>query len=194
MKRLAVTRRALDLAGRAGWAARITTLGPTAPPTARSRRAISVVRRYTAYTVPSAFIPVPMVDVGTLVAVQIMMLRRLAAIYDMPFSRSRARLLVSSLVLGLPQAMSGQITAVAVAGLPGLKAVPGLGSVGAGVAMTVLWAGATWALGLVFIEHFESGGTLFSFDPERNGTTFGHRMREAAQSASRRAPDDHADR
>jgi hypothetical protein len=47
-----------------------------------------------------------------------------------------------------------------------MKAMPGLGTV-AGASTMVLFSGAAaWALGKVFIQHFESGGTFLDFDPD----------------------------
>jgi hypothetical protein len=43
--------------------------------------------------------------------------------------------------------------------------VPILGSIVSGFVMPVLSAGATYAIGKAFIQHFESGGTLLDFNP-----------------------------
>ena len=46
-----------------------------------------------------------------------------------------------------------------------LKAVPIVNLLVAGFVMPVLSAGATYAIGKAFIQHFESGGTLLDFNP-----------------------------
>ncbi len=46
-----------------------------------------------------------------------------------------------------------------------LKAVPIVNLIAAGFVMPVLSAGATYAIGKAFIQHFESGGTLLDFNP-----------------------------
>jgi uncharacterized protein (DUF697 family) len=46
-----------------------------------------------------------------------------------------------------------------------LKAVPVLNIIAAGFVMPVLSAGATYAIGKAFVQHFESGGTLLDFNP-----------------------------
>jgi hypothetical protein len=46
-----------------------------------------------------------------------------------------------------------------------LKAVPILGMLASGFVMPALSAGATFAIGKAFIQHFESGGTLLDFNP-----------------------------
>ena len=46
-----------------------------------------------------------------------------------------------------------------------LKAVPFFGTIVGGFVMPVLSAGATYAIGKAFIQHFASGGTLLDFNP-----------------------------
>jgi uncharacterized protein (DUF697 family) len=46
-----------------------------------------------------------------------------------------------------------------------LKAIPVINILAAGFVMPVLSAGATFAIGKAFIQHFESGGTLLDFNP-----------------------------
>jgi len=46
-----------------------------------------------------------------------------------------------------------------------LKTVPVLGTIAASFVMPALSAGATYAVGKAFIQHFESGGTLLDFNP-----------------------------
>ena len=46
-----------------------------------------------------------------------------------------------------------------------LKAMPIFGTLAGGFVMPVLSAGATYAIGKAFIEHFASGGTLLDFNP-----------------------------
>jgi uncharacterized protein (DUF697 family) len=46
-----------------------------------------------------------------------------------------------------------------------LKTVPVLGMLAGGFVMPALSAGASYAIGKAFIQHFESGGTLLDFNP-----------------------------
>ena len=46
-----------------------------------------------------------------------------------------------------------------------LKAVPIVGTLVGGFVMPTLSAGATYAIGKAFIEHFEGGGSLLDFNP-----------------------------
>jgi uncharacterized protein (DUF697 family) len=87
------------------------------------------------------------------------MLRRLSQIYDVEFSENRGKAVIAALAGTMIPATSGMGAASA------LKAVPILGSIASGFVMPVLSAGATYAIGKAFIQHFESGGTLLDFNP-----------------------------
>ena len=87
------------------------------------------------------------------------MLRRLSQIYDVPFSENSGKALIASLAGSMIPATSG-IGAASV-----LKTVPVLGTIAASFVMPALSAGATYAVGKAFIQHFESGGTLLDFNP-----------------------------
>jgi uncharacterized protein (DUF697 family) len=47
-----------------------------------------------------------------------------------------------------------------------VKLIPGLGSIAGGLSLSALGAAATFAVGKVFVNHFEGGGALSDFDVE----------------------------
>jgi uncharacterized protein (DUF697 family) len=87
------------------------------------------------------------------------MLRRLSQIYEVPFAENSGKALIASLAGAMIPASSG-VGAASV-----LKSVPILGTIAASFVMPALSAGATYAIGKAFIQHFESGGTLLDFNP-----------------------------
>jgi len=87
------------------------------------------------------------------------MLRRLSQIYDQPFSENRGKALISSLLGAMIPTASGLGAADA------LKAIPVVGTIISAFVTPTLAAGATYAIGRVFIQHFESGGSLLDFNP-----------------------------
>jgi len=131
------------------------------PASAEERRAAAdkIVDRFSLYSGAAGLIPVPGLDLATVGGVQIQMLRRLSRIYDVPFSVNRGKALIAALAGALLPATSG-MGAVSL-----VKGVPIAGSLVAVVAMPTLSAGATFAIGKAFIEHFASGGTLLDFSP-----------------------------
>jgi uncharacterized protein (DUF697 family) len=87
------------------------------------------------------------------------MLRRVSQIYDIDFSENRGKSLIAALAGALIPATSG------IGAASSLKFVPVVGTLAAVFVMPVLSAGATFAIGKAFIQHFESGGTLLDFNP-----------------------------
>lgn len=118
-----------------------------------------LVDRFALWSGVAGLIPVPVVDVFAVGGLQVQMLRRVSQIYDMPFSENRGKALIASLAGALIPTTSG-IGAASV-----FKVVPVLGTIAAGFVMPALSAGATYAIGRAFIQHFESGGTLLDFNP-----------------------------
>ena len=90
---------------------------------------------------------------------QIQMVRRISQIYDVEFTENRGKALIASLAGAMIPATSG-IGAASV-----LKSVPIIGTIAGGFVMPALSAGATYAIGKAFIQHFATGGTLLNFNP-----------------------------
>jgi uncharacterized protein (DUF697 family) len=107
----------------------------------------------------AGLIPLPFVDVLAVGGLQVQMLRRLSQLYDVQFSENRGKALIASLAGTMIPVTSGMGAASA------LKGVPLLGMVASAFVMPVLSAGATYAIGKAFVQHFESGGTLLDFNP-----------------------------
>ncbi|HEY2534277.1 MAG TPA: DUF697 domain-containing protein [Xanthobacteraceae bacterium] len=136
------------------------TATPAETPDAERRAlAAKLVNRFAVWSGVAGLIPLPVVDVVAVGGLQIQMLRRLSHVYGVAFSENRGKALIAGLGGALIPASSGMGAASA------LKAVPVIGTVASGVVMPVLSAGATYAIGKAFIEHFASGGTLLDFNP-----------------------------
>jgi uncharacterized protein (DUF697 family) len=124
------------------------------------RRAIAMklVERFSLWAGAAGLIPMPFVDLAAVGGVQFQMLRRISSIYGVPFSENRGKALIAGLAGSMIPASSGAGAASI------LKGVPVVGIAIGAVVMPVLSAGATYAIGMAFIEHFTSGGTLLDFD------------------------------
>lgn len=129
--------------------------------TEKETRAQRTVKKYMWWSMGAGVIPIPFVDWLAVSGVQLKMISELAKIYDLPFQKDRGKAVIGSL--------SGFILPHATAcGLIGtwFKAIPVIGFIAGGSSMAVLCGAYEWALGNVFIQHFESGGTFLDFDPE----------------------------
>jgi uncharacterized protein (DUF697 family) len=125
------------------------------------RRALAtkLVKRFSYWSGAAGVIPLPFVDAAAVGGVQIQMVRRLSQVFDVPFPENRGKVLIASFIGTIIPASSG----IGAASL--IKGVPVLGTAVAISAMPALSAGATYAIGMAFIEHFASGGTLLDFKP-----------------------------
>ncbi len=126
----------------------------------RLERAAAIVKAYMLAAVVIGLVPLPLLGIAALVAIQLKMLHSLANLYDMGFSSQIGRSLISSLLGGgIPVIVRGALR----------RSIPLYGWTGLAVGLvgTSVFAGAsTYAIGQVFIQHFESGGTFLTFDPQ----------------------------
>ena len=126
----------------------------------RLARAHSLVQNYVLASAGIALVPVPLLDLAGITAVQVKLVHGLAKHYDVPFKENIAKSLVAAL-------LSGASSVLLVKGLVSLaKAIPVLGTLASG-SIAISGASVTYAVGEVFIRHFESGGTLLDFDPKQ---------------------------
>ena len=125
----------------------------------REEIASKLVNRFALLSGVAGLVPLPVVDVIAVGGLQVQMLRRLSQIYDVEFSENRGKALIAALAGSMIPATSG----IGAASM--LKFVPVVGTLAAAFVMPVLSAGATYAIGKAFIQHFESGGTLLDFNP-----------------------------
>ncbi|MBK8266367.1 MAG: YcjF family protein [Nannocystis sp.] len=143
---------------------------PVAEASRRSDEAREVIKRNVYWAIGLGAIPLPLVDAAGVLVAQIKMIRELAEIYDIPFSESRAKAIVSALATSL----GTQTLSYAFIGSI-FKIVPALGPAFGLVTMPIVAGALTRTLGNVFMMHFDSGGVLLDFDV---AATRGHFKRE----------------
>lgn len=127
----------------------------------RLSEAHDVVKNYTIGACAVGFVPIPLLDLAALTGIQLKMMQSIANIYDVPFSKNIVKSLITSLVSGTVAVT----TAMPLASL--LKAVPIIGHTSGIISISAIGGGATYAVGKVFIAHFESGGTFLDFDAKK---------------------------
>ena len=114
----------------------------------------AIVERHATYSAVGGVIPLPIVNVASVTAIIIRMVKVLSDLYDVPFKRDRARAIVVGLVGGtLPTGLA----AVATSTLHYI--VPASALIGLAVS-SVTAAACTRNIGRIFVDHFESGATL----------------------------------
>ena len=122
--------------------------------------------------------PLPLMDIAAITAAQIQLVRELSALYGVPFKDHLGRNVVASLVGGVGSAAAGRGIFCSL-----LKAVPVIGTIGGLISVPIVAGAATYALGQVFIEHFEHGGTLLDFNPKPMRTFFETKYKEGQKVA-----------
>jgi len=127
-------------------------------PEQREELASKLVDRFAVWAGAAGLVPLPIVDTIAVGGLQIAMLRRISNIYGVAFSENRGKAVIASLV-GAIVPMTSSVGVVSL-----FKAVPFVGPITAAFVMPALSAGATYAVGKTFIQHFASGGTLLDFN------------------------------
>jgi len=145
----------------------------------KEQLAIQTVKRYMWWSGAAGLVPIPVVDVIAVSGVQLKMLADMSKIYDLPFEASRGKMIIGSLMgYVLPSALSfGLIGSL-------IKGIPLVGTLAGEPAMALFSAAYAWALGTVFIQHFESGGTFLNFDPEAVKEHFRAQFEEGRKMAA----------
>src|SRR5215217_6482725 len=129
----------------------------------RDLLASQLVDRFSLWSGAAGLVPIPLVDVAAVGGLQLVMLRRLSELFDVPFSENRGKSIIASLAGSVLPASTATSSAMTVGSL--MKGLPGIGWAVGALTMPVFSAGATWVIGRVFIQHFASGGTLLDFNP-----------------------------
>lgn len=120
-----------------------------------------LIKRHAAIALVVGAVPVPWFDLTVLVCLQLDLARRLARRYGVEWSDEAAKSAVAALVGGVfPVSLSTNLASFA-------KGVPVVGSIIGGASVAVIGAASTYAIGKVFVQHFESGNTMLTFDPEK---------------------------
>lgn len=132
----------------------------------RSERGLALVKRHALWSAGAGILPLPLIDMAALVGVQLHMLSKLAEIYDVPFKESRVKGIVTTLL--------GTVISTSVGASLGslVKFVPLVGTLAMIAAVPGVYSAATYAIGRVFMTHFEAGGTFLDFDAQKTRAYF----------------------
>lgn len=99
-------------------------------------------------------VPIPLVDFVGVTAIQLALVKQLSSLYGVEYTSSATKRAISALIGGAIPAFGSSTVA------SWLKLIPGVGSVLGGSAMMLLSGASTYAVGHVFAQHFEQGGTI----------------------------------
>jgi uncharacterized protein (DUF697 family) len=146
-----------------------------------------LVKKSMYISMAAGIVPVPLFDFLAIAGIQLEMIRRLSHLYNVPFMEGKVKNLLGALIGGsFPSSVAPLF-----AGLS--KMIPIVGSTIGAVTLPLAAGASTYAVGKVFIQHFESGGTFLTFDPKsvrayyeeqfKEGKTVAAKANEAAKTA-----------
>ncbi|WP_051203707.1 DUF697 domain-containing protein [Hugenholtzia roseola] len=125
--------------------------------TTAQEQASEIVQKHVLWSMGSGLIPFPIVDSIAVTVVQLDMLRQISHLYGKEFSENIGKSVISLLTSGFLVRQGASF----------IKAIPILGSVVGGFSFSILAGASTYAIGQVFVQHFESGGDWLNFDTDK---------------------------
>ena len=155
--------------------------GASADPVAESLR---IVSRYSKIAAGVGLLPGGLVNFAAILTVQVIMVSRIGKAFGQSASRERIRGVVLSLFGSAVPTLAGHGAGLAIASIPALIA----GTIVYFIATPVLAYALTRAVGNTFTMHFESGGTLLTFDPKKFGDYFLSEFQKAGGTVRNAAP------
>ena len=154
--------------------------------------ATKLTRRFVLWSMGGSIIPIPFIDLATVIGVQIKLIAEMSKIYGLRFEKNRVKGIVAPLIGSIGLAPAGTVVLGSL-----VKVIPGIGGLLCAVSLPVVVGAVTYATGRVFIAHFESGGTLLNFNAEEAKEAFKEHFEEgktvakemkASEDAAKAAP------
>lgn len=144
----------------------------------KTQEAQDIVQTSVYYAMGAGIVPIPLFDFIAVTGVQLDMLRRLSNHYEIEFMQSKGKNILGALTGG------GVTSSVAPILASMIKIIPFVGSTLGAVSMPIVAGATTYAVGKVFIQHFESGGTFLTFDPEAVKEFYAEQLKEGKTVAT----------
>ena len=141
-------------------------------------QADKIIRNYSIGSAAPSLIPAPLVDLVAVTALQAKMIHSLTKLYGVEYKEEVARSAISALIGGTASIATARLVSSAV------KAVPIVGPLVGWATQPVLSSATTYGVGKTFVMHFESGGTLLTFDPTKVSEYFVEAVKNGKKVAS----------
>lgn len=127
---------------------------------AKMAGAMEIVKRNMIWSAGAGLLPIPWIELVAITSIEVKLIKDLSDYYSMTFRKDLAKTAVASLIGSLGSLTLGKILAGS-----SLRLIPVIGHLVAAASLSAVAASITYAIGKVFISHFETGGTLLDFDP-----------------------------
>ncbi|SNR80295.1 YcjF family protein [Puniceibacterium sediminis] len=124
----------------------------------RHQKVAEIISSSVKWSAAGGVVPVPYLDLLAVGAVQVQMVRKLAAAYGQEADEQNLKAIITSLLGTLaPAAVSTTLLGSSV------KLIPISGTLLGSAGMAAFAAASTYAIGKVFVRHFEGGGSMLDF-------------------------------
>ena len=164
------------------------TAGPSGANAVEHRlKAESLIKNYVMAASAASIVPIPLFDLAAVTAVQMRMIQKLAEMYGKTFSEAPVRNTVVSLAGGILGPTAGAITAASFA-----KLIPGIGWMIGAASMPVMVGASTYAVGKVFLKHFEEGGSIYDISVGNMRSYYGEQFGKGKTVAKQATPAEQA--
>jgi uncharacterized protein (DUF697 family) len=127
----------------------------------RLNRAESIITSHVLMSLGSGLIPITGFDLLAGLTIQLTLLKRLSTLYGVPYSKNLGKSIVLSFLSTIGGLEAGQTVALSF-----IKVIPIVGTAVGVVSLSAVLGAFTFALGKVFTQHLQSGGTFLDFDPK----------------------------
>ena len=123
----------------------------------KREQARAIVKKHILLAIGGGLIPIPLADMAAVTALQVNMLEKLADLYGIRYNQSIGKSFITALTGSTASKIGASL----------IKALPGIGTVVGGVAMSATSGASTYAIGKVAIAQFEAAGSLEDIDMEQ---------------------------
>lgn len=150
----------------------------------KEQQALKLTKRYSIWAAGGGLVPIVGVDIIAIIASQVKLVKELAKVYEVDFKEQRAKAVITTLIssLGIVPLGTGVLFSV-------MKIIPVVGPLAATIALPAAAGGITYATGKIFILHFEAGGTLLDFNPEKVKAAYKKLFEEGKEKVASMVPE-----
>ena len=147
--------------------------------TTQEKNSEAIVKRHVYWAVGAGLIPLPIVDIAAVTAIQLDMMKQICSFYKIDYTEEQGKTWIVAL------ASSTLSSVVARMGASLVKSIPLVGTLIGATSMAIVSGASTYALGAVIANHFESGGTLDNFNKEKIKEFYEENLKEGKKVAKK---------
>jgi uncharacterized protein (DUF697 family) len=133
-----------------------------------------IIRSHVMWAMGAGLIPVPIIDIAAVTAIQLDMIKQLAALHGSRFSVTDGKAFLSALTGSTFAAIGSSL----------FKIIPGVGSVLGGVSMSITSGASTYAVGQVIHGQLLATGSLDNIDINNAKRAYSEKFEEGKAYAS----------